>query len=250
MPTRRTVTSTGLLGGVCGHEVEPTYRQHVEKSERAAVATACQNGRVNNQKRVVRGIAVAGFSTGVALLFHLIGGGAMPATMGLVAPLILSAFLGMLVMSARPRLLSTLAVTAVAQLAFHALFTLGAGAGVGGPQAGHSMHAGHGMTGMTSAALPEPSGAVVGLQGDGRMWLMHAAAAVVTAVVLHRGELIVTGLSRLLARVVALVVPLVPAIHPLAARPRAWVDSSPRTLSARNLLDVAPDRGPPLLLAA
>ena len=218
------------------------------------IATSCQNGTVSNQKRVVRGLAVASFSTGVALLFHLIGGGVMPAAMGLIAPLILSAFVGMLVMTARPRLLPTMAVTSVAQIAFHTLFTLGSGVSAVGSQAAHAGHAGHTMTTPMSAtmvgAATEASSAVVGLQGDGRMWLMHAVAAVITAVVLHRGELIVAGLARLLERVVALVAPPTPTTHPLSERPRSWVDSVPRARAARLLIHVAPDRGPPLFLAA
>ena len=220
------------------------------------IATSCQNGTVSNQKRVVRGVAVASFSTGVALLFHLIGGGAMPAAMGLIAPLILSAFVGMLVMSARPRLLPTVAVTAVAQIAFHTLFTVGSGVSAVGSQAAHAGHAGHTMTTPIAGAAPmagattEASSAVVGLQGDGRMWLMHAVAAVITAVVLHRGELIIAGLARLLERVVALVAPPTPTTHPLSERPRSWVDSVPRARAARLLIHVAPDRGPPLFLAA
>ena len=202
----------------------------------------------------MRGSAVASLSTGVALLFHLIGGGAMPAAMGLVAPLILSAFIGMLVMTARPRFFATLTVTAVAQVAFHALFTLGSSpsAAASMPAAAHAMHAGHAMPAAPTAAsaLPEASSAVVGIAGDTRMWLMHALAAIVTAVVLHRGELILTALSRLLARVVAPVLPAVPATHPLAPALRTWVDSIPRAHAARILLHVAPDRGPPLLLAA
>ncbi|WP_146197113.1 hypothetical protein [Serinibacter arcticus] len=210
-----------------------------------------------NRVRVVRGAVAGGVSVGLALLFHLAGGGAAPGALGLAAPLVLAS-LAATALTSRARLGTTLAATTIGQVAFHTLFTLGAAPVATSATAGHGSHAAHADP---SAALQHATAgadathAVVGVHGDARMWAMHLVAAAVTAVVLHHGELALAHLAGLAVRVAHAVglgrrpaAPLAAPVVLLATaapvdgeRPRAWTD---------HLVSTSPRRGPPVGLAA
>jgi hypothetical protein len=203
--------------------------------------------------RVLRASVASGVSTGFALAFHVAGGAPVPGLLGIAIPFALAALVSSLLMTRRPRLSATIAATSLAQLAFHTLFVLGTPS-VGSSAAatahvGHAAHAGHAaMTMASGAAVPDVA---LALHGDARMWLMHGAAAVVTALMLQRGEMLLALLLRLAGAVVAVVAPHLPSAAPVRPRrtPSARPLETPHPLHDR-VVATARRRGPPHLQAA
>ncbi|MTE23567.1 hypothetical protein [Microbacterium sp. ZXX196] len=191
---------------------------------------------------VMRGAAASAVATFTALLSHVTAGGFLPTPVGIAVPLLLS--LPVCVLLAGRRLsLARLAISVVAsQLLFHALFVLGADGG--SVASGHHHHAAPAL----AAASPEVAAALAGNAG---MWLGHAAAALATIVLLHRGEreiqrafAVLADALAALARRLADPAPLVPAERPRAPRIDGAPDARPGVLLASCLLR----RGPPALL--
>ncbi len=155
--------------------------------------------------RALRGVLAASSATLVALMSHLAGGGEMPGVLGIVVPLALSLPV-CIAWSARHLSLPRLSASVVtSQLFFHVLFVLGTP--VGAAQAPSGPHAGHvGMAMPTapaagSAHLPGQAGQMTEMvHADATMWVWHAVAAVVTVVVLYRGELMLLRLRALADR--------------------------------------------------
>lgn len=186
--------------------------------------------------RLRRGTTAAALSTAIALAFHVHAGGGMPGPLGVAIPLILTSLVGMLAGGARPNLAGLLATTTTAQLLFHTLFAFDS------PGSGAGAHAhGAAVTSLGSSAAV----------GDAWMGQMHVAAAVVTAVLLHRAELVLGWLRRTVQVLAGTLVPAQPVASPVpierssrrvapAAEPVAWM--------LRDLLTRAPRRGPPALL--
>jgi hypothetical protein len=152
--------------------------------------------------RLARGWMVAGFSTFVAALSHMLGGGHAPGWLGLILSL---AFAGVVCVGLAGRAVSGARVgvsVVLSQLIFHGLFSVGApgGALVSAPVAG--LH-GHQATSVLPAAAETSSFAA----GHGTsMWVFHAAAAVVTIVALRYGEAVsrrLLNLARLAVRAMA-----------------------------------------------
>ncbi|TGO05656.1 putative integral membrane protein [Serinibacter arcticus] len=201
---------------------------------------------------MLRATVASGVSTGFALAFHVAGGAPVPGLLGIAVPFVLAALASSLLMSRRPRLLTTVVATSLAQVAFHTLFVLGStstvtSAAAASPAAG--VHAGHGSMAMASGtATPDVA---LALHGDARMWLMHGAAAVVTALMLQRGELLLGLLLRLADAVVAAVAPHLPAATLVRPRrtPTVRPLDRPHPLHDR-VVATARRRGPPHLLAA
>lgn len=188
--------------------------------------------------RLRRGVSAASLSTAIALVFHMQAGGAMPGVLGVAMPLILTSFVGMLAGGTRPNLAGMLATTMTAQFLFHALFTFDAPAGTG--SAAHVHHAG-GLPDLGSSAAA----------GDAWMWQMHVAAAVVTALVLHRGELLLAWLRRCVRALHRELAGAIPAPPPLPAQRRtacAPPAATPLTWVLADLVRRAPRRGPPVLI--
>jgi hypothetical protein len=128
-------------------------------------------------------------STFVALLSHVAGGGAHPALIGILVPLVLSVAVCTVLAGRRLPLPRVAASVLASQALFHALFVLGTPSGVtaaSGPSAG----AGH----VHSVVLTSTA-AHTHVSGPG-MWVAHAVAAAITVVALRRGEL---AAARLLA---------------------------------------------------
>ncbi|NNU28436.1 hypothetical protein [Isoptericola sediminis] len=201
----------------------------------------------SHQVRVLRGAVAATVATGVALASHVAGGAPVPGWLGVVAPWAITVWLSTLLAGRHVARWRTASSVVVGQVLFHTLFVLGTP--VGAPAASDP-HAGHAvLTPFT------PTSATVDLlQADARMGGWHAAAAVATAALLYRGELllhrllraagtVVTRLAppRLVVPAAAIEVPTAPALVPVRyhrpARPRPQLRPLQR-------------RGPPALSAS
>ncbi|QDO88272.1 hypothetical protein FNH13_07860 [Ornithinimicrobium ciconiae] len=131
------------------------------------------------RRAFVRGGLAAAVATTIALLFHLMAGGAMPALPGLVIPLLLAISVCILLAGVRLPSLRLLLSVGASQLLFHNLFMLGA-TDADAAEA-HAHHA-------TGAAATQTGTSV---------WMVvaHLAAALLTAAALRHGELILARLS-------------------------------------------------------
>lgn len=207
------------------------------------------------QQRALRAGAAATLATVVALLSHVAGGGAAPAPLAVALPWALSLVVCLLVVGRRlSGVRLGMAVTA-AQVLFHAMFVLGvvpsagsthtsvAGAGSGS----HGLHSGH-MSLPASLVSPGP---IAQMMPDAAMIGAHVVAALVTTLVLHRGERLLVALAELARRIGrrlgAVARDLVPPpASPL--RPRG-MRAPIRARHPRPLIAAPGRRGPPLLLA-
>jgi hypothetical protein len=184
------------------------------------------------------------FSTFVALVSHVIAGGTLPGTLGIVVPLVFSILACVLLAGRQLSLLRLSLSVAISQLLFHTLFVLGASGGTSAASvaplpAGHAAlghaalgqaGAGHGTPGQTlggqtlggqtfladasGTAIPEHCG-----HDAPWMWIAHVIAGIITIAVLHLSETIVRGLVSGKKLVLSWLVPTLPAlgIGPLAA---------------------------------
>lgn len=187
------------------------------------------------RRALIRGGLAAVVSTGLALIFHLMAGGGMPALPGLALPLLLS--LGVCILLAGVRLPSVRLLLSVgaSQVLFHNLFMLGAGQAAAGSHAHHAM----------SSPVDETATSVW-------MVLAHVAATLLTAAALRHGELILVQIGRAVRRlrwhslraVCSLPARPTPAPAPLVDE-RAWVPIV-RLLVRASLAR----RGPPAALIA
>lgn len=153
--------------------------------------------------RALRGGLAAVSATFVALMSHVAGGGEMPGLLGVVVPLVLSLPVCM-AWSGRLSLAGLSASVVASQLFFHALFMLGTPAQDRPASAASGAHAGH--EGMMTPTMPPPPAAGQAVEmapADLTMWLSHGLAAVVTIVVLYRGELMLLRLRELAVRAAA-----------------------------------------------
>ena len=222
-----------------------------------AVPVPAAGARGDGGTRLVRGAAAASVSTAVALASHLLAGAALPGFLGVVVPLVFAVSVCTVLAGARLSALRLTLSVAVSQALFHTLFVMGtvpAGASVvPGPQddvgLAHADHAAHGA-GAVSIVESSVAGAHAA-HADAQMWLAHAGAALLTVVVLHRGELLLAHLRRLASAVLAWVLPPHPGlavqlVGPLT-RPCPTV---PVVLRAIDVLAAcAPRRGPPARLS-
>lgn len=133
-------------------------------------------------RRVARGSAAAAVSTFVALLSHVAGGGAVPATIGVLVPLVLSVAVCTVLAGRRLPLARLTASVVASQALFHTLFVLGSAGGVSAA-AGPTTGVGH-VHSVVLTSTPEHAHS----SGPG-MWAAHAVAAALTIVALRRGEL-------------------------------------------------------------
>jgi hypothetical protein len=199
--------------------------------------------------RFVRGWLTAGFSVVVAAFSHVAGGGAEPGALGVVLALAFSVPLCIALTGRRASLLRLAVSVAASQLAFHVLFSLGAGS-AGGP--GASSTGGHHsplvVTAGASDLLATAGGHQMAMVG-GSMWAAHATAALVTVVGLRWGAHCLERLALVAAQGLARVrrvlsgtpVPVSPGprLRPVLALPGRRAPPL-RAIGARPL------RGPPL----
>lgn len=184
------------------------------------------------RRALTRGALAAGVSTGIALLSHLIAGGAMPALPGIVVPLLLALAVCVLLSGVRMPWVRLLASVGVSQLFFHSLFVLGA------TDVTHAIgtHAHHASAAPAAAPL---------------MVLAHGLAALLTAALLRHGEVILARIAEAVCRLgwrfrhAVVAVPARPTPAP-ATLPddRAWVP-----VTRMLVLASAVRRGPPATVA-
>lgn len=193
--------------------------------------------------RVLHGLVAATFSTFVALLSHVAGGGTLPGLLGIVTPLVLSLPVCVVLAGRRLALARLSGSVVTSQLLFHALFVLGASSGAVAASTGaHAGHAGHVEIATSGTA------ALAGVS----MWGAHAVAAVVTIAVLHRSDVVLTrfaDIARFVATVVLRVALLLTPVRiaVVDARIPDLVIAPRRALHA---VGAVSRRGPPLLSIA
>lgn len=168
--------------------------------------------------RLARGAGAATASTTIALLSHLLAGGALPGALGIVVPLLISTSLCSVLAGVRMPWTRLTASVALSQVLFHTLFVLGTGTAVSPSAPGHGAH--HPGADATAAVL----------RGDGQtahlghpsagMWVAHGMAAVATVLALRHGEILATRLGRAVRRAARRFIALRPHTHPVGSRPR------------------------------
>jgi len=218
--------------------------------------------------RLVRGAAAATVTTAVALTGHLLGGGELPAPLGIAITWWLAVTACTVLAGTRFSLLRLGAAVLGSQALFHALFVVATG-GSGtvtmvdppGSQLYHHQHTlttAGGAAGAHAGHLAQigdaaSTHAAHGLVMDPRMLLGHVLAGLLTTLLLHRGERFLFrafGAARRLIGVLGrLPAPAAPVLVP-AARPRPVPDLTHLDHAQRAVLSEQVLRGPPLLLAA
>lgn len=198
--------------------------------------------------RIARGTTAALVSTFVAVFFHGLAGGPVPALVGLIACVVFSALVCIPlagVALSRGRLAA--AVT-LSQLLFHFLFLLFAGTtsvGDGGGSTGGHVHGADAVAAQLAALSATPAHV-----HDSPMWISHALAAVVTFVLLRYGERSLCTLVELARLTVRALVLRLPTVQPVARARSFAARRHARALSARILLSVLSQRGPPAVVNA
>lgn len=196
---------------------------------------------------LTRGALSALVATFVALFSHIVGGGDMPALLGIAVPLVLSLFVCTLLAGRRLSLGRLSLAVGASQTLFHILFVIGTPTASTGtdavPVSPHAHHA-------TMPAIAT-DGTMAAVQADAGMWAWHLIGAAITVAVLHRGERSLERLARVagwLRHWFALPVQT-PRIAPLAeAQPRrttATATAPGWTVLSREVATVQVRRGPP-----
>lgn len=188
---------------------------------------------------LLRGFVGASFATFVALASHVWVGGGMPGMLGIAVPWLLSLTVCTLLAGRRLSVVRLSASVLASQLLFHALFVLGSIT----PAGGLSPH-------VHAVAPLSVSGEVVIVPEDAGMWIAHGIAAVLTIIVLHRGELIVRTLLSVasdLAVWLGRIVPAAVLVAPGEPLQRRWAMSAVPVPRCR-LRAQMHRRGPPLRL--
>ncbi|WP_193103819.1 hypothetical protein [Brachybacterium sp. FME24] len=220
--------------------------------------------------RLLRGSVAATLATAVALSGHLVGGGAMPSWLGVLLPWWLSVAVCTVLAGSRFSLPRMSAAVLASQALFHGLFMagtpgdpsvqlvappgshLGHGAHPAGSVADHGSHAGShaGSQGVGTAA----EHALHGNHADLRMLAWHVVAALVTALLLHRGESMLLHSFGLAGQLWA----FLSRPHRTVAAPAFTLPAPRRAVpepghlhhARRAVLAPQQRRGPPLVLAA
>lgn len=195
--------------------------------------------------RALRGLIAATVATFVALMSHVAAGGAMPGWLGVAVPWVLAAMV-CTVLAGRALSLWRLSIAVVlSQALFHTLFVLGT-VTPGAASTGH-VHA------AAAAAAPAAQATAADSAPDLAMWASHLAAAVLTIVVLHRGEAAVRRLIGLAGEVVdalRLRLDVVDGVRVPALRPAPAIADAPRRSPSLGWYrSTSARRGPPLLLS-
>lgn len=189
-------------GGVARRARAPSLYRPVRARHNGGMTSA------RDPLRLLRGALAATLATTVALGGHLIGGGEVPTALGLLVPWWLSVALCTVLAGTRFGLPRMGAAVLGSQALFHGLFVLGT-AGDGAvtmvdPPGSHLGHGGHLATAGSSGghALTHEAAATAVHVGHGsvQMALWHVMAALVTTVLLHRGETLLLRGAALTAR--------------------------------------------------
>lgn len=195
--------------------------------------------------RTVRGLIAALTATFVAAFFHTVADGCPPSVFGVVVALAF-AIPACVFLAGRSLSRIRLAGSVLgSQAVFHLTMSLGDGSGVtasGDAAAGHHAHAA--SVTMTAAAVGTPHA-----PHGAAMWLAHLFAAVLTFVLLRRGEAAfwaILALTSLTVTRLLLILTGPGHLPPMRARATARLRSiRPRLV----VLSTMRHRGPPLVCA-
>jgi GTP-binding protein len=182
-------------------------------------------------ERVGRAAILAALSTLTALGFHMSAGGHAPSAAGVLVPLALSFVVAVHLAGVRLTRWRVAVAAGVSQLAFHFLFGLGSGA-VTAVATGEPLdpHAGHDLGAVAAAAHTGDAMAGMDMSSMHSMPLAHIAAAIITYLLIRRGDVVLAWLSTtaralraaLAARLTTPSVPVVwhvPGVLPTVAAP-------------------------------
>lgn len=181
--------------------------------------------------RAVRGAAAAAVATTVASTAHTLAGGAAPPVWLLIAVTLLAMPVAVALTGRRPSLWRTSVVVALSQVLLHVAF-----ATVGSALPAASRHV-HGAPPTLSVGVDAAA-----LTVDPVMIGGHVLAAIVTVVLLTRGERAMRAIAAGLRQVVSRATVALPAASPVSL-PMAPVGHRPAPLVALASLS---RRGPPL----
>lgn len=187
--------------------------------------------------RLARASVVAAVTVALALVAHVLGGGAVPSAMllGPLAAVVLAA--AVLVSGRRIGALGAIALLGVGQLGLHGAFDLLGGMGcapMAGPAVGHVHATAETVACTTTSVAPVPH------SGGSTMLVLHVVATVLAA-------LLIAGTDRALAWIAAWVRPLVALLSPVLVPAFATLPVRVETIRvvARADVGISPDRGPP-----
>lgn len=195
--------------------------------------------------RALRAVGAASISTFVALFSHVAAGGTVPGFAGIAVPLALAVLFCLPLAGRRLSVVRLGLSVVVSQTLFHTLFVLGAsGPASSAPSGGHAAHGAQFIP--TAGVAPAVSSFY-----EPVMWIGHLVAAIVTITALHHGERVIERIAALRDRIWAAMYPAVVVLEPVSAarRVRVVMSALPFVARRRREDDVAPLRGPPLVVA-
>jgi hypothetical protein len=199
--------------------------------------------------RFARGWIAAIVSLFIAACSHALGGGAIPATVGLALCLAFSGAVCVLLAGKTLSLARLSAAVALSQLLVHGLFSLLADAPLGTPaSAGPGMHHGDTMALQFSTAASElpPMSADAEL----RMWVGHAIGALVTIAALGYGERVFWGLLRLARLCIPRILDAVLPVETAASARLSRSDRPDAVIPHSLVFSIHRHRGPPTVAIA
>lgn len=188
------------------------------------------------QLRLLRGASASTVATMIAALSHTFGGGSLPHPLLMLTVSVLLTPVAALLVGARVRLPGLTAAVTATQVVFHGLFEVVGGITPTGLALGGHQH------GAVVLHIDPGASAPSLLTASPGMLAAHAAAAVVTVVLLRRGELLVQTIARWVR---ALLRTPQPAPSPGDATTRVPVSRTVPRAPSRLLDDCAWRRGPP-----
>lgn len=187
--------------------------------------------------RTLRGGIAAAVAIEVALLSHVLAGGAAPDALLVALTFVVSWIVCLALAGRRLSLVRLALAVGLSQFAFHAAFSV-----LGTPQAAAASGGAHAHHAMTMDAAPHATAMVA---ADPLMWAAHALAAVVTIAALYRGERAVRALLEPLVTLVRAVVHVV-MVTPARPRRLAAARTENSVLPGRRwVAEPATRRGPP-----
>lgn len=188
--------------------------------------------------RAGRAVAAATTATVIAGTSHTLAAEGPPPIILLLAATVLATPVALLLIGRRLSFGRTLVTVAAAQAIYHVAFALVA-PGAASSSASAPRHLHH-------LPLPLAEGAVSTVP-DTPMLGAHALAAIITALLLHRGEQMLHALGRGVRRLLSRTHPVLPPLR--AAMPHLGIDRSAWTVRPRPASGCS-SRGPPALVAA
>lgn len=188
------------------------------------------------QLRLLRAAAVSAVATLLAALSHTFGGGSAPHPLLILAVATLMTPLSALLVGAGHSRSRVAAAVFVGQAAFHLLFQA-LGSPTGADTVGTVGHVHHLDLALLGPATPAASSGTI-------MLLAHAAAAVITTLLVWHGEALVRTVVRWVEAMVQRAAVIAPAEHPRPPRLRSTLLASFDAAVSSDVLR----RGPPALI--